>query len=449
LTATALAVTVTSLAEAAISSNNSTTSPESQYPIDLTGTVSWQSAFWALAAIALNSCLQDSGKICEIEAKLGLLVKSSPVFCAVDALIVWGQILYYLTRVRPREALCIVARSRQQHGTDAQEESRSISLIVGRCLLLLLAILQGLKLYALRGIPWTQVFGTMYLVSYATNALLNVLGKSQTAEDTSQSDMRRGDIQPSVWLIHRFAVVAACFQIAIWIPVVRAALPDQWLAILERSSCRWPIDVVTFLGLAPLGLVATLASYIPIIVAAVIDIAILLLPSAIVLVASNALIRACLPSLLNITADAFSCSVQTMQYTVAISFTFIVASVQICFLPFPVINWLFSSELPQLGVMLVENFIEQWGTYTQYGLAFLALAVIAIISHFWYRVFFMGLIAQKLKITSLGMSSNLAWACLFMFLANISLALLYYSHIYSPESTWKPSWTENLGRKIV
>jgi hypothetical protein len=439
-------MTVTNRMEAAISDNNSTTSPESQYPI---GTVSWQSAFWALVTIALNSCLQETGKICEIEAKLGLLVKSSPVFCAVDALIAWGQILYYLTRVRPREALRIVARSRQQHGTDTQEESRSISLIVSRCLLLLLAILQGLKLYALRGIPWTQVFGTMYLVSYATNALLNVLGKSQTAEDTPQFYVRRGDIQPSVWLIHCFAVVAAYFQIAIWTPVVRAALPDQWLAILERSSCRWLIDVVTYFGLTPLGFVFWLAATIPIVGAMFIDIAILLLPSAVVLVALNALMMACLPSLLNITADAFSCSVQKMRYTVAILFTFIVVLVQICFLPFPVLNWLYSSGFLSLASKPLLDIFAQWDTYTPYGLAFSALAVNAIISHFLHRVFFRGLIAQKLKVTSLGMSSNLAWACLFMFLANISLALLYYSHIYSLEGTWKPSWTENLGRKIV
>lgn len=61
----------------------------------------------------------------------------------------------------------------------------------------------------------------------------------------------------------------------------------------------------------------------------------------------------------------------------------------------------------------------------------------------------MGMIADKLKATSLGISSNLAWACIIMFLANISLAVLYYGHIYSPEGTWEPAWTGNLGRHVM
>jgi hypothetical protein len=77
----------------------------------------------------------------------------------VDILVVWGQIIFYLTRVGPRDAIRIVAKSGQQHDPDAAEEPTPSSCIVGRCFLLLLAILQPLKLYAQRGIPWTQAFG--------------------------------------------------------------------------------------------------------------------------------------------------------------------------------------------------------------------------------------------------------------------------------------------------
>lgn len=58
-------------------------------------------------------------------------------------------------------------------------------------------------------------------------------------------------------------------------------------------------------------------------------------------------------------------------------------------------------------------------------------------------------LARKLKARSLGLSSNLAWACLFMSLSNVLLSLLYYRDIYSPEGTSKPSWTKDLGRIFI
>jgi hypothetical protein len=447
-----LAVATTSLAGSEISVQNATTRPEIQNPINSNGTVHWQSAFWALVAIALNSCLQDTGEICGIEAKLGLLVKSSPVFCAFDSVIVWGQILYYITRVPPREALRIVAKSREQHNPDAEEESKSTSVIIGRWILLVLAVLQGLKLYALRGIPWTQAFGTLYLFSYATNAILNVMGKPQTNEET---EMRRGDVQPSIRLIHRFAMVAACLQIAIWITIVGPAVPDHWLTTLAQKRCGWPIDAATVIWLFPLLILL----YIPFTLLGILaiglittDIVILLFLSGAVLFCMNFLVHRFFPSFLKIVADVFGCGVETMRYTFAGLFTVVAALVEVCLLGwFPLFNAFAESKTFEwlVSTPRLDSILHEWVTYKPYGFAFLALGLTAMISYFLHRIFCMGSIARKVKATSLGLSSNLGWACLFMFLANISLTLLYYGHVYSPEGTSKPSWTDNLGRKFL
>jgi hypothetical protein len=411
-------------------------------------TVQWQSAFWALVAIALNSCLQESGNISEIQAKFGLLVKSSPVFCVVDTLVVWGQIIFYVTRVPPRDAIRIVAKSRQQHDPDAEEEATPFPRVVGRCLLALLAILQALKLYALRGIPWTQAFGTMYLVSYLTNALLNLLGKPQTSEQSPHSDMRRGDIRPSKGQIQISAWIAACFQIAIWTATVRAALPDYWLTILvARKSCSWPVNAITALGLMPLLLPLGLFFKFVVVAAVIVDIATSVLPAAIVLGAVYVLIVKCAPSLFGTISDAFGCSVNVMLLTFACIITIPAAVVKICFLgAIPV-----ADRLLNFGILdpLLHDVFDNWDRYTPFGLSFLMLTVVAIISHILYRALLMGSIARKLGTTGCGMSSNIAWACLFMFVANLSLALLYYGHVYSSEGTWKPSWTDNLGRKFA
>jgi hypothetical protein len=446
LITTALIATVTTLSASeptGFSITNSTAGRDSQGPTGSTRTVHWQSAFWALAAIAANSCLQESGNICEIRAKFGLFVKSSPVFCAVDAVVVWGQIIYYLTRFSPRVALRIVARSREQHSTGAPEESTSLPRIVGRCLLLLLALLQALKLYALRGIPWTQAFGTMYLLSYATNALLNVFGKPQTSEHLAQPDMRRGDILPSKELVHFFAVVAACLQIAIWAIVLRAAVPDQWLTALKTRRCGWPVNLVTLILFMP----HMVCVFILEIGSFAVDLSILFLPPGLVVTAVYVLVDACLPSLSDFVAGAFGCSVKALRYTTTILVVVIALFVEICFLgPFPVTTaFLFSKK--SILVPLVR-FSDHWDRYTPYGFVLLALIVAAMISHFLYRALFMGSMARKIGITRYDMSSNLGWACLFMFLTNLALALLYYGHVYTSEGTLKPPWTENLGRII-
>lgn len=443
-TTTALAAASTSIAGSGISGQSSTTGPEIS-PGYSTGTVHWQSAFWALVAIALNTCLQDSRAICEIKPKYGLLVKSSPVFCAVDAVIVWCQTLYYLTRVPPREALRIVARSRQQHGPDTQEESGSVSIsvVVARWLLLVFAVLQGLKLYALRGIPWTQVFGTMYLVSYATNAILNVMGRPQRNEGP---DMRRGDIRPSVLLVHRFAMIATCLQIGIWTTTIRGALSDDWLAKLARTNCRWPANFATGVFLSPLYM----CWYIAMIGVILVDFATILLPPVVVLLAMDALVCKFLPSIPGIVAGGFGCGVKAMRYTFASLFTAIAVAIETCFLgAFQLTSFILAKNSVSPFFRPFGYFIHNWATYRPYGFALLALCFTAVLSHILYRLLCMGSMARKLKATSLGLSSNLAWACIFMFSTNVSLSLLYYSFVYTPEGTSKPSWTDNLGRKFV
>jgi hypothetical protein len=338
-----------------------------------------------------------------------------------------------------------VARSRQQENPDEGEESKSISLFVGRWILLVLAVLQGLKLYALRGIPWTQVFGTLYLVSYATNAVLNVLGKPQINGET---EMRRGDVRPSISLIHRFAMVAACLQIAIWITVGGAAVPDHWLTTLAHKRCGWPVNVATAIWISPIFILWYILSASVMIT----DIMILLFPSGAVLFSMTVLVRRFFPSLLKIVADVFGCSVETMRYTFAGLFTVVAASVEVCLLGwFPLFNAFVESKTT--GWLAsntgLDSILHEWATYKPYGFAFLALGLTAMISYFLHRIFCMGSIARKVKATSLGLSRNLGWACLFMFLANISLTVLYYGHVYSPDGTSKPSWTDNLGRKFV
>ena len=62
---------------------------------DTANSVSWQSAFWGLVPIALNSMTQPSGKVCGSPAGIGFLLRVSPFMCLFDALIVIVRMVVY------------------------------------------------------------------------------------------------------------------------------------------------------------------------------------------------------------------------------------------------------------------------------------------------------------------------------------------------------------------
>jgi hypothetical protein len=279
------------------------------------------------------------------------------------------------------------------------------------------------------------------------------MGKPQTNEEIEirRGEERRGDVRPSIRLIHRFAMVAACLQISIWITIVGPAVPDHWLTTLAQKRCGWAVNTATFILGCPLFMLWVISLMLLGLLRAgliIIDIMILLFLSGAVLFSMNFLVHRFFPSFLKIVADVFDCGVETMNCTFAGLFIVVAASVEVFLLGwFPLLNAFIESKAPEWldSNKSFNSILDKLATYKLYGFAFLALGLTAMISYFLHRIFCMGSIARKVKATSLGLSSNLGWEWLFMFLANISLTLLYYGHVYSPEGTSKPSWTDNLG----
>ena len=63
--------------------------------------VSWQSAYYALIPIALNSMLQPrepTGKTCGFDASLRIYLRSSPIVCALDATFILIRFIFYTRR---------------------------------------------------------------------------------------------------------------------------------------------------------------------------------------------------------------------------------------------------------------------------------------------------------------------------------------------------------------
>lgn len=83
------------------------------------------------------------------------------------------------------------------------------------------------------------------------------------------------------------------------------------------------------------------------------------------------------------------------------------------------------------------------------NVAILVLMFVAMVSYLLYRMLCMGSLARRVGIANRGISSNLGWFCVFTFMANFALAMLYYGYVYSPQGTSKPDWLNNLPRKVV
>ena len=126
--------------------------------------VHWQSAFWGLAALALNSAVQDSGRVLGLRAKYQLALKKSLLICLFDTIHTIFSVARQYRHTSLRSSLQSAAAVRRVHEHRAKHvklAERVLSITVS-----VAAILQLIKLSALNGVPWTQAFGAFYFASY-------------------------------------------------------------------------------------------------------------------------------------------------------------------------------------------------------------------------------------------------------------------------------------------
>lgn len=137
--------------------------------------VSWYSAFWTLIPLALNSMTQPCGRALGLPAKYGFALRSNPLSCAWDALTVLTSTLYWSIQLRSlKDGARKVARCRFEDLEDDEGGSSSSSLqelqrnkIFRTCVFVFGALPQTVKLYAMSGIFWTKVLGSMFVGSFA------------------------------------------------------------------------------------------------------------------------------------------------------------------------------------------------------------------------------------------------------------------------------------------
>lgn len=141
--------------------------------------LAWQTAFWCLAAVALNTMSQPTGRILRLSSSHSFYLKSSPVICALNIIFTLVDVVKqtYSRRSILDAVLLWEAHpfgepsQRSQHEIDSLRKGTVIRLI----LFVLGALLPAIKLYSCRGVPFTQAVCTIDLVCFILDETLNGL----------------------------------------------------------------------------------------------------------------------------------------------------------------------------------------------------------------------------------------------------------------------------------
>ena len=138
---------------------------------NMSNQVSWQTAFWTLVPIAINSMCQPCGKILGQPSKYGFYLTSSPIICVANASELVLNLLWRSCSTRSvKTAASLTAnevfedlKDPGRHGELAQLQD--IKLV--RFLVFAFgAMPQVVKLYSLSGIPGTKICASLYLGSF-------------------------------------------------------------------------------------------------------------------------------------------------------------------------------------------------------------------------------------------------------------------------------------------
>ncbi|OHE91490.1 hypothetical protein CORC01_13223 [Colletotrichum orchidophilum] len=134
--------------------------------------LSWQSAFWALLALALNTATQPCGQICGLPSEWGFVLRWSPVVCIINSL----EALSCL-RLHRRDSKLTLVVAPHKYDTGMDSSNSDVANLQRNTLVRIVAfilgpLLQAAKLYACQGIFWVQVLATIYLASFLCDELL-------------------------------------------------------------------------------------------------------------------------------------------------------------------------------------------------------------------------------------------------------------------------------------
>ncbi|KAL8905919.1 MAG: hypothetical protein Q9171_006483 [Xanthocarpia ochracea] len=144
--------------------------------------VSWPSILWALLPIAFNSMTQPAGSIAHgISAEQSFYLRASPFVCVAEAFAALTHFVFLTMETwNPSLAIKCISKLKYRNSTAVGTTRSQLQNLqdndIFRLILFTLGVLpQTLKLYSCIGLPTSQIWASLYLVSWVILELLVVM----------------------------------------------------------------------------------------------------------------------------------------------------------------------------------------------------------------------------------------------------------------------------------
>ncbi|KAG4442108.1 hypothetical protein IFR05_002394 [Cadophora sp. M221] len=399
--------------------------------------VSWQSIFFGLTALALNAMTQRS-YVDELFPASSILfaMRSSPFVCIADLIeIIAVAIFHFVQRqtVKGRFPLGTLTDQDFDDGILAMEEKGDGEMASGTFaeshpwVVLIFFVgtsTQAVKIFGFQGVLWAKLWAASYLLSYMAVALLPIfLPYDQRQEPIiGRYRIRRWAIVNLRIVLHFFAL-AAHFFFYCWTAYQLVHLD---LSVLQQHPVPvgfWGYLIrIPFIGASAIGAIAVFS-----------PLWIFILPSV---WAVGTLLRL-MVDLQQVQQDA-----NPQSFRVRIQLT---ARIWLCCIG-TLLAVAVGMAIFMCSVATYMDFRLHAADVVAQGLSlslFFGIPCFALIQYL-----ISGEFRQSGIVPSLSYSSSDLWnkACLITFaVMNFGIAILYYSIRYDPQGTIKPVWTEDLG----
>ena len=214
--------------------------------------VSWQTVFWGLTAIALNTMCQPSGEVLGLPVQYNFVLRISPFVCLVNSL---DLIMLYVHFCLKTKGLITAARSLVSYrvkGTEDWNENSFAALRNNTYFRVLLFVLGALpqitKICAFKGVPMSQFYMACFLSSFVLDEFVLFVGRG---EEPRRPARRRDTGDEGLSGIARgfqTAVRNLSIGISVFITLSNNSASLLELCYFYSSDKTWPFAV--FIGIS-------------------------------------------------------------------------------------------------------------------------------------------------------------------------------------------------------
>ena len=384
--------------------------------------VSWQSAFFAIVAVAISVLLQNTGAVLGKDRSLlkRICLRSSPIICLLDTGFCVTKFISMCALGASPGAAAKYAwhdrfenpESRVGSGIDTWWRFSMIAFVMGQ-------LLQSVKIFTCQNIQFTQFLTAVYLVAFVVPEVFRAFA-GEAPEFALANTLPVGQAKFLFAMIQRMElIVGVVLQVGGWIWVFAAVLPSSWF--IEGIYFSQASKSLTFMAHTTMLVSSCFFLLFN-----------LLFSTAITCISSSILARF---------RTSFDRRVMERPSSVGLFITIVEESRSENARQYGILVAIMLINYSVVGIFIVWGTVPFLRFFTAFGLLpFLIMPVYVL-----YRVIFSGRIIRYSRMITGLEGSPRDFSCIMFLLANFTSCMVYYSCLYDPVGTYKPGWTDKLG----